>query len=405
MDLWMTSSILVIVLLAVLGVLFTARELCRRSAGGWLLPYCWQWGRRGVPGPDEPVHLLLCIADHYEPRGEGASPQLARERVQRWVNDYPRQFGGFRDCDGRPPRHSFFFPIEEYEPEYLDALAELCHAGYGEVEIHLHHDHDTAEGLRARLLAFKEILSERHGLLSRHRETGELAYGFVHGNWALDNARPDGRWCGVNNELDVLRETGCYADFTLPAAPDPSQTRKINSIYYAVDDPLRPKSHDRGIDVGTAPRPDGSLMLIQGPLVLNWSRRKWGIFPRLENACLQGSQLPSLRRLRLWLEARVQVPSRPDWFFVKLHAHGAMEASHDALLGEPMRRFHDSLARHALAHASFHFHYVTAREMYNLARAAENGWTGSVDAARDYELLPNDACAHLASTGAHARRS
>jgi hypothetical protein len=354
-----------------------------------LLPYCWQWRQRGAPGRDEPVHVLICIADHYEPKGGGATPHLARKRVERWADDYPRQLGGFRDSDGRPPRHSFFYPIEEYDPEYLDSLADLCRAGFAEVEIHLHHDHDTAEELRARLLEFKHILAERHGLLSRHRETGEVLYGFIHGNWALDNARPDGRWCGINNELDILRETGCYADFTLPAAPDPSQTAKINSIYYAVDDPQRPKSHDAGTDVGMATRPPGSLMLIQGPLLLNWRRRKWGIFPRLENGCLQGSQLPSLERLKLWLTARVQVRSRPDWFFVKLHAHGAMEASHDALLGAPMREFHGALASYAREHPSFHFHYVTAREMYNLARAAEDGWTGSVDAARDYELLPN----------------
>ena len=111
-------------------------------------------------------------------------------------------------------------------------------------------------------------MSQRHGLLARHRETGELAYGFIHGNWSLCNARPDGRWCGVNGELDVLRRTGCYADFTLPAAPDPAQTRKINSIYYALDDPQKPKSHDWGVDAGSVPPPLKGLMLIQGPLLL-----------------------------------------------------------------------------------------------------------------------------------------
>ena len=83
------------------------------------------------------------------------------------------------------------------------------------------------------MLAFKELLADRHGLLARRRDTGELPYGFIHGNWALDNSRPDGRCCGVNNELAILRETGCYADFTLPSAPSPAQTAKINSIYYA----------------------------------------------------------------------------------------------------------------------------------------------------------------------------
>jgi len=201
------------------------------------------------------VHLLLCIADHFEPKRDGVSPAVARARVDRWIHDFPRLFGAFRDSDCRPPRHTFFYPIDEYEPAHVEALASLCRAGFGEVEVHLHHEGDTADQLREQLLWFKEQLSARHGLLPRRRESGDRAYGFIHGNWALDNSRPDGRCCGVNNELDILRETGCYADFTLPSAPSPTQTRKINSIYYATDDPRRPKSHDAGIDVGAGPAP------------------------------------------------------------------------------------------------------------------------------------------------------
>jgi hypothetical protein len=51
-----------------------------------------------------------------------------------------------------------------------------------------------------------------------------------------------------------------------------------------------------------------------------------------------------------------------------------------------MVRFHESLTQRARDNARFQFHYVTAREMYNLVKAAEAGWTGSVDAARDYAL-------------------
>src|SRR5262249_17082516 len=212
-------------------------------------------------------------------------------------------------------------------------------------------------------------------------------YAFIHGNWALDNARRDGRWCGVNNEIDVLRETGCYADMTLPSAPSETQTRKINSIYYAVDDPRRPKSHDTGFDVGRRPAPARGLMLIQGPLTLDWGNRKWGIVPRLENACLQGNQPPSERRLANWLRARVQVRPRTDWYFVKLHTHGANEANMPVLLGEPMVRFHHALRERANRGPAVRYHYVTAGEMYNLARAAEGGWTGTVNDARDYELV------------------
>ncbi len=384
---WTALLVVGAVLCVAAGVL--AWGLRQRHLERWLLPYLAHAPRRRAPGSHEEVHVLLCIADHYEPKFQNPTPEVARARVRRWVEDYPRNLGGFVDSDGRPPRHTFFYPIEEYEAEHLDALAGLCAAGLAEVEVHLHHDDDTPEGLRQKLLELKELLAARHGLLSRHRQTGELAYAFVHGNWALCNARPDGRHCGVNNELTILRETGCYADFTLPSAPSPTQTPTINSLYYAADVPGRPRSHDRGVEVGRGAPPAGSLLLVQGPLLIDWGRRKWGLVPRLENGCLQGSHPPSLNRLLLWLRARVQVPARPDWFFVKLHAHGAVEDSHEALLGEPMVRFHRALAEHARHHPNFHYHYVTAREMYNLVKAAEAGWTGSVAAARDYELVAN----------------
>jgi len=363
-----------------------ARALGRRGMHRWFAPYLRQTSRRQSPRADEPVHLLLCIADHFEPGYANADPATALSRVRRWVEEYPRRFAAFRDSDGRSPQHTFFYPLEMYDAAHVDLLAELTRAGHGEVEVHLHHDHDNPEHLRRRLLEYKQLLVSRHGLLSRRRDDGEIVYGFVHGDWALDNSRPDGRCCGVNNELDVLRETGCYADFTFPSVPSPTQPRKINSIYYACDDPVRPRSHDRGQDVGAGLRPDRSFMLIQGPLLLDWSRRKYVIAPRIENACIQAGQLPDQRRVDLWLQARVQVPTRPDWFFVKLHTHGTAEANLPALLGEPMSRFHASLAQRASRDRNFHYHYVTARQMYNLVRAAEAGWTGTVEEARDFEL-------------------
>lgn len=363
------------------------RRVRRHHLSRWLLPHLVQSLQFRGPRPGQDIHLILCIADHFEPWVGGATADVARARTRRWVREYPLLFDRFRDSDGKPPQHTFFYPLEDYDPEHIEMLAELCRAGFGEVEVHLHHDHDTAVNLRRRLLDYRELLARKHGLLARDRTTGAAQYAFVHGNWALDNSRPDGRWCGVNNELEVLRETGCYADFTLPSAPGPAQTRKINSIYYAAGKAGCCNSHDRGHDVGHGPPPARSLLLLQGPLLLDWGRRKLGLLPRIENGCLQGSQPPSFRRLHLWLKAGVQVPTRPDWFFVKLHTHGAAEANARVLLDEPMQRFHQALAEKAASDPHFHFHYATAREAYNLAKAAEAGWTGSVAAARDYQLL------------------
>jgi hypothetical protein len=334
----------------------------------WLGTYLKTKSKRGMPAPDQPVHVLLCIADHFEPKLGGAPPHIARERVRRWAEEYPKLFDQFRDSDGRPPRHTFFYPAEEYEPEYLDALAGLCRKEFGEVEIHLHHDNDTADNLRNTLITFKKTLHNEHGLLSRDATTGEIQYGFIHGNWALNNARSDGRWCGVNNEIDALLDTGCYADFTLPSAPSETQTRKINSVYWATGDARRPKGHNWGVDVGTAARPEKSLLMVQGPLVLDWKHRKWGLVPRIENGCIQGSQAPSSRRLDLWLKARIQVPSQPDCYFVKLHTHGANEFNMQVLLGEPMVKFHEMLRERAARNANFRYSYVTAREMVDLIK-------------------------------------
>lgn len=365
-------------------------QIRRRNMHLWLGSYLKDLARYRSPGAGEEVHLLLCIADHYEPKWQGASPSIARSRVDNWVQQYPRLFNNFRDSDGCPPRHTFFYPVDEYEAEYVDQLAGLCSRGFAEVEVHLHHDHDTEANLRKTLTEHARVLFERHGLLSSRKGSAQPAYGFIHGNWALDNSRPDGRWCGVNNELDILRDTGCYADFTLPSAPSNTQTRKINSIYYACDDPQRPKSHDDGDDVGTISIPPRkALMIIQGPLLPSW-RRTRGIVPalKIENGCIQASQPPTAARLDLWLKARVGVPLRPDWYFVKLHTHGATEANQNILLGEPMVKLHEELARRAEKDKRFHFYYVTAREMYNLAKAAEAGWKGSVASARDWELAP-----------------
>src|SRR5262249_8949254 len=150
-----------ILVVSTAAVALTLRLLRRRNLDRWLGTYVLQTPRRRWPRLDEPVHLLLCVADHYEPMLGDVPPRVAQGRVHNWLRDYPRLFDGFRDSDGRPPRHSFFYPIEQYTPHYLDALAGLCAAGYGDVEVHLHHDHDTSDALRERLLEFKEVLSGR----------------------------------------------------------------------------------------------------------------------------------------------------------------------------------------------------------------------------------------------------
>ena len=361
----------------------------RRNMHLWLGGYVRATRRnRRRSSHGEPKQVFIAVCDHFEPQWGHPPMTVADGRVARWRNEYPRLFDCFSDSTGRPPQHTFFFPQDEYVPEHLDVLAELCREGFGDVDVHLHHDHDTPDALREKLEEFRDALSSRHGLLRRDPISGRVVYGFVHGNWALCNSRPDGRWCGVNGEISILRETGCYADFTMPSAPDCTQTRTVNSIYYAQNRPGSTKSHDRGVAARVGRMsPEEALLMIQGPLLLDWSRRKWGLLPRIENGDLHSGNPASLSRFKLWMQAGVHVEGRPDWLFVKLHTHGAKDGNIDSLLGRPMQQFHRDLARMAKEESSFRYYYVTAWEMAQLVHRAERGETRESASGKRYRKL------------------
>jgi hypothetical protein len=364
---------------------FAIRLVRKRRVMGWLLAWLRQDWRAPVPD-GKTRHLLFCFVDHYEPAW--GKPDLARERarVARWRRDLPRLCAGHRDADGRPPVHSFFYPEEEYREEHLDRLVELCRMGLGEIEIHLHHDNDNEANLRATLSRFTELLASRHDALPRDPATGQPRWAFIHGNWALDNSHPDGRHCGVDNELVVLRETGCYADYTLPAAPDPCQTRTINRIHYAKDDPCKPKSHDTGPRVRVGGREEGELMIVQGPLGFRWKSRKFGLIPRIENADIRAVAPPSKDRIDAWVDTGIHVEGRPEWTFVKIHTHGAEDCDMDTLLGKAMDDAYTYLESKYNDGVRWKLHYVSAREMFNIAKAAEAGETGEPGLYRDYVI-------------------
>ena len=368
--LWILPGLAVLSVAGAAGVWLVLRA---RHMENWIVPYVRSRKQRcDWRTFDGPRDVFIAVCDHFEPECYGASARTAQKRVNRWVRDYPDLFERYRDSSGRRPQHTFFFPEEEYRPEYLDALAGLCEKGFGDVDVHLHHDNDTQEGLAEKLHRFRDTLHYQHGLLRTDPATGQVVYGFIHGNWALCNSRPDGRWCGVNQELSVLLDTGCYADFTLPSAPSAAQTRTINSIYYAQDIPGCRSSHDHGFGaVAGRQALTGHLLMIQGPLVLDWTRRKFGVVPRIENGDIHAGRPATWRRLQHWMRANVHVGGRPEWLFVKLHTHGCKDGNIDTWLGPEMQHFHEELARRTGETPGFRYHYVTAWEMARLVHAAE----------------------------------
>ena len=120
----------------------------------------------------------------------------------------------------------------------------------------------------------------------------------------------------------------------------------------------------------------GDLMIVQGPLYLNWSNSY------LEHAGFESFQPFIKDRLKYWESAHVHVKGRPEWVFVKLHTHGMQ--SEDAYKNGNFRDLCAGLDDVFTKNEAYRLHYVTAREAYNIIKAAEDGMTGNPNEYRNY---------------------
>jgi hypothetical protein len=351
----------------------------------------WQGLR---PGPRGPVHLILTLADHFEPAidptdGQKRAPRMEQEqRVQFWSREYPKMAERYRDHEGRPFVHTYFYPVEQYDEGLVELLAEFCHDGWGELEVHLHHGvpyPDTAENLHRLLTERRDQLAYRHHCLAVEEGSAQPRYAFVHGNFALANCA-GGRFCGVDSEMKILAETGCYADFTFPASPfHPAQIARINSVYECALPLEQNAPQRRGKDLHAGRKPEILPLVIEGPLVFDFQRSLQSGRAALESASITRGRAMTLQRLSVWKQARVHVRGRPDWLFIKLHCHGMDPTQKEELLGAPMRTFLQELVEGA-GERKETLHFVTAREMTNIILAACDGREGNPGDYRDYRF-------------------
>lgn len=340
----------------------------------------------------EKKHLIFTIANHFEPswNGEDHFDLDTQRRRLREYHQLARQTGeALRDVDGTKFRHTNFFPIEQYDFQILEELAEMQSEGLGEVEIHLHHGvkkPDTAENLRKTLSEYRDIFAEEHQLLSRFETDEQPKYAFVHGNLALGNSC-GGKLCGVDEELQILQETGCYADFTLPAVSDEAQVPIFNEIYECAL-PLNEKiPHRKGRRVEVFGKESQLPLIFTGPLMINWTRRLRGFpIPRIEDGALVFNQPMDLARLRRWTSANITVKGKSDWIFIKLYCHGFFDHDMSACIGEDARKFFSEIIENGEKTGKYKVHFASAREAVNMVWAAIDGQKGSPNDFRNYRL-------------------
>ena len=365
----------------------------------WLIRYpFWRASKLNFSRGDHNgvTHIVFMFANHFEP-GMG---RAAAGPVDRWCKLAFHTGHSIRDHDGTLFRHTYFFPAEQYDAPSLEKLTALQSEGLGEVEIHLHHGverPDNAENTRYLLETFRDKLVDKHRCLSRENPGSSPQYAFIHGNVALANSA-GGRFCGVDSEMQVLAQTGCYADFTLPSAPDQSQVPKINAIYQCGHPLQEARPHRSGPDLKIGDKPTLPI-IINGPLVFDWTRRVRGLpIPRIDDGSLAGNYPLQMARFRRWQSAHIGVEGRPEWIFIKLYCHAFFEQDQEAMMGDEMRRFMTEVLELGETTGQFKVHFATAREVFNVIMAALDGKQGDPGQYRNYLLWPIRSEAELSQT-------
>ncbi len=176
------------------------------------------------------------------------------------------------------------------------------------------------------------------------------------------------RWCGLNNELTLLRQLGCYADFTMPCGPAPMQASLMNAIYWAVDDPAKPKSYDSGVLARPGqPGPANALMMIPGPFAV---RLGAGWKPKIEIGDLSGPLPVDGSRADSWFRVS---PVLGEDQFLKFFAHGTQERHSSAFFqGGMLDTLFSTLARHCQARR-MELRFVSAWDMFQVIERIVEG--------------------------------
>ncbi len=365
---WKRVSVMIVIVAALLYLSKGAYTIIKWQAYMWVPSYFSSLLTCRETARNVPKDLIFIMVDHYEP-GKGEQGAKINEA---WLKKFRPIAEKHFDSFGNRFRYTWFYPYDERNEQVVRSLSKVAFEGYGEVELHWHHPPATSATFPGML---EEAIQwfQRHGALiscGPHRGTH---FAFIHGNWALDNSQPR---CGVNNELEILHNHGCYADFTFSTIGTPSQPQKINAIYYA-DDTNGPKSYNSGIDVEVGKPIDGRLMIFEGPIAFDF--KKMGI----EYGAVESYAIPNEARINQWININIHVKGRPEWAFVKVYSHGVQSSA--AILEnhlDLLLQFLEEICKKR----KISLHYMTTREAYNVVKAAEDGKMGNPEDYRDYRI-------------------
>ncbi len=381
-------AIVIVVSCLALPLLWVSAKLVKtRYSQLWIPTYMSDVfsGRYSNAGRTE--HMVFLMCDHWEP-GQG---DRALQIADKWLANLEEVATRHTDSGGRPFQYSWFYPIDNFDDRVIERVAETARRGFGEIEVHWHHNHPGGKGFREDLAKALPRFTRVGALIAAPDATPRFA--FIHGNWTLDNSGA-ARFCGVDDEISALLEAGCYADFTFPALGTAAQPSRINRILFARDTPA-PKSYEENASEAQVGQTGTGLMMIQGPMGLDFRNplilMEYGALDDAEGTDLSGRlSRPATaadyfkpHRVHLWNQIGSRVAGRPNVVFVKIHAHGVQHRK--LIFGGELNAMLTAVANYCNEHG-IKLHYVTAREAYNLVRALEQDEQAPLAELLDYSI-------------------
>ena len=364
------------VMLLLLPALWTAAKLFKSPhASVWAPAYFRDALSGRYSHADKTTDLFFLMCDHWEP---GYGDRNVNAAVD-WLARYKEIAVDHLDSDGRRFQYTWFYPVDNIEEPVLRQLSQAAFEGFGEVEVHWHHGHNSSEIYENDLVNGLALFTKYGALVDTLGAAPRWT--FIHGNWSLDGSIP-GK-CGVPDEIAIMQRHGCYADFTFPAPGTVGQPSTINRIYYIEETPAA-KSYDKGVEARVGVNGSGFLMF-PGPLALDYRNP----LILIENTAIDDSEATgfsgALRkpdnyrdyfrpsRIQVWNDVHIGVAGKPEWVFVKAHAHGMQNT--EELLGGQLDAMLDELEKYC-AERNIRLHYVTAREAFNVVKAVEQQLPG-----------------------------
>lgn len=315
-------------------------------------------------------HIIFTMVDHYEP-GENALESVKNN--EEWLKKYEPVAQEIRDSYGNPFKYTWFYAYDQANDQVMRRLSQSVYAGLGEIELHWHHpqyDNKTFDKeLEQAISWFKQ-----YGAMVSRPLPAKAQFAFIHGNWALDASTEK---CNVTSEISLLQKHGGYMDMTFSTIGVNAQpVNFINRLYYVEDSP-QAKSYDKGVEVEANKPVDNKFLIFQGPMGFNWKLE-------IEYGAVESYSLPTRERVEKWFDANIHVKNKPEWTFIKVYSHGIQ--SSDIVSDHLTEMLQYLLAVSSERNSKLHF--MTAREAYNVVKAAEAGLQGDPELYRDFLIAP-----------------